>query len=210
MQKIYLHNIKDHPGIDNTFNNVLWFESKQNQQAFFNKRIVGQVESNIYVTGNRSTLTIDKSYEEFERLGVDYVTAFNPDDKLIYYFVVDYEYKTSNATTLFLEVDPIQTYLFDIEFLPSHVDRCHVNRYKEEAGITVPAGGTVFEGLDMGDMILTNVTEHQYRDKYIIASTTPLGKNKWLRPNNGGGGVSLDGPSDRQLLAFWETVATRV
>lgn len=189
MAIVRLYNI---PEMDITYENIPYFENKTAQIGWINAHRNIQLEGRISVDPTRTTITVDKSYAELERAGVNYCSLVMDGTKIMYYFISDYEYKTSAATTLILTLDVFQTYIYDVDLLESFVDRCHVNRYKQDKGVWIPAGGTVEEGLAFGDLMLEGVKTTEFRDKFIIASTTPLGKNLWNRPAQGGPDPELD------------------
>ena len=205
MSEVRLYSI---PEMDSTYQNAPFFDSLDSQYNWIQTKYRATVDAKISVDLNRTTVTIDKPYKELEHLGIDYISLVDSNNKRLYYFVLDYDYKTANATTLFLQLDVLQTYMFDITYMPSFVERTHVNRYKIEHDLVCPAGGTVDEGLEMGDMVFTNITTEKYRDKYIISSTTPLGKNKWNRPGGGGGNLPI--PTDRERMDAWRTICRGV
>lgn len=199
------------PEMDSTYKNVPYFGSKDSQTSWINsKRVQDVLDANLSVEPGRTSVTIDRGYKWLESRNIDYLSLVDSNNKTIYYFIIDYVYKTENATTLILQLDVMQTYMFDIEFNDSFVDRGHVDRYKNSSTgkFTIPAGGTVEENLEFGDMVLSNVSEETFRDKYVISSTTPLGVNDWNRPTEGGGGGFDPGtPSEGELLEKWGNIA---
>lgn len=201
MSYISLYSI---PEMDSNYNNAPFFDSSENQHLWIHGHghLKTTVDANIHVDEVRTTLTIDKSYKEVEADGIDYISLVDDNKRRLYYFVLEYEYKTANATTLILKLDVLQTYMFDITYMNSFVDRCHVDRFNADG---TPAGGVADEGLEFGDMVMTNISSEKFRDKYIIASTTPLGKNDWQRPAGGGGDVHPT-PTDGRLLEAWTTI----
>ena len=196
------------PEMDSSYQHIPFFKDAPTRNEWFLapnrvKRTI--VDAKIRVDGGRESVTVDIPYEGIERDGINYLVTYDANNKWMFYFVTDYEYKTSAATTLILKFDVFQSYIFNVEFLDTYVDRCHVDRFTEDNhGNILPAGGTVDEGLAMGDMIAINVKMAPFRDKYIIASTTPLGKNGWNRPSSGGGGGNLPTPTDGGLLEEWQ------
>ena len=169
--------------IDLSCQNVPYFESKANQFNYFYDKKVMEVTTNMHIEPSRTSATIDQPYHTLLNLGVNYVSAQDQSGKLIYYFIVDFEYKTSNATTLILKVDVMQTYMFDIDLRESFVDRMHVDRYKRKNGTLIPAGGTLDEGLQTGEYHFYWRKRKTFVDRYLIASTSLLGKNEWSKGN---------------------------
>ena len=181
MANIGLYNI---PEIDITFENIPYFKTLSSQQSWMDKRLIRSVEGKITVDPTRTTVTLPFRYSEIEQWNIDYVCLLDQSGKRLYYFVVDYQFTTSRATTLVLALDPMQTYMFDITFNPSFVDRAHTDRWKQAkgGGRWIPACPVLDEGLQFGDLVMGYNDKWKYRDKYIIASTSPLGKNKFKKP----------------------------
>ena len=175
MANVGLYNI---PEIDITYENIPWFKTESNQQNWMDNRLRRSVEAKISVDPTRTSITISQPYREIESWNIDYVCILDQSGKRLYYFVTDYEYKTTSATTLLLELDVMQTYMFDINFNPSFVERAHTNRWKNVGGVNVPAAPVLDEGIEFGDLVMGENRSTTFRDRYIISSTTPLGKTK--------------------------------
>ena len=175
MANIGLYNI---PEIDISYENIPWFKSINQQLSWMDSRLRRSVEGKISIDPARTSVTIPFRYAEVESWNIDYVCLLDQSGKRLYYFVVDYEYQTTRATTLILSLDVFQTYMFDITFNPSFVDRAHTKRWKTVKGRDVPASPVLDEGLEYGDLVMGNNDKAEFRDKYIISSTSPLGKTK--------------------------------
>ena len=172
------------PEVDISNQNIAWFESRDNQFNYFYNLRVAEVETNMIIEPSRTSATIDRPYHELLNLGVNYVSAQDKSGKVIYYYVLDFEYKSANATTLILKVDVMQTYMFDFDLRSSFVDRMHVDRYKRANNFLLPAGGVVDEGLQIGEMLYSQQKVSTFKDRYLIASTSLLGTNQWVKGIN--------------------------
>ena len=90
-----------------------------------------------------------------------------------FFFITDKIIINDNITKFILNLDVIQTYIFDCTFFPSFVERCHVPRVQSNG---LPTIEVVSEGLSVGDYIqkerevLCSLTS-----SCILATTTPLG-----------------------------------
>ena len=193
------------PEMDMNYENIPYFGDIDQQDRWINNpaRIKKEIEARISVDGGRTTLTIPLSYWYFEQNGIDYVSMTDAYGKRLYYFIADYEYKTQNATTLVIILDYIQTYIYNVKFLDSFVDRCHVDRLQRsgKSHLIVPAGGIEDEGLQFGNMIVIPKGKAPFRDKFLISSTSPLGKNDWNRPSIG----PTPGPGPIPTGDCWKT-----
>ena len=184
-------NLYSVPECDMSYEHAPYFGSKQAQgQWFLNKRKV-QIDARISVDPNRTSVTIGESYATIESWNVDYCSLTDPSGRTIYYFVADYDYTTTNATTLILVLDPLQTYMFDFTFKDSFVERCHVDRWKDG----MPTKEYVPEGLDFGENIpVETKTIHTFdTDNYLIIASSPLGMlNRTGKKTDGQGGGSVE------------------
>jgi hypothetical protein len=81
-----------------------------------------------------------------------YLYFRNGTGKYYYYFINEIEYVNDHTVELNIELDVLQTYLFDFQMLPSFVERQHA--------ITDTAGdNTIDEGLELGELYDNKVTD---------------------------------------------------
>lgn len=130
--------------------NTRWFSSLANQLAFFNaktplfqntqmnftKEVNG--EYSVHIPVHIDNL-INATYLMFQN------TQYT--NKWFYCFITRKTYKASNSTQLFLKLDVIQTWMFDITFRPSYVVREHAPQY---ISANNPFINTQDEGLNYG------------------------------------------------------------
>ena len=187
-------NLYSIPEMDMTYQHVPDFANKNLQNDWFAaKRKTRIDDAKIHITPNRTSITVPISYAKIESMGIDYCSLYPQGDeeilgnKIKFYFVADYEYVTSSATTLVLKLDVMQTYMFDYVLMDSFIERCHVDRYAQVSGQDVPSNALGVENLAIGDYVYTTPRTWNYRPRYIISSTTPLGMNDWKRPSGTGG-----------------------
>ena len=136
---ISLLNVKE---IDNTYNHTYYFDSKENQSRFFDSKIVYQLNDTQYTRINQNSIQVEYNFETMEN--VDYMKTTIFDDRGLthsrYYFITNKFYVNENVTCLVIELDVIQTFLFDINLnkVLSLVDRTMIkdnengNVYSEE------------------------------------------------------------------------------
>ena len=168
-------NLYSVPECDMAYEHAPYFESRSAQsQWMLGRRKLQIMDVNISVDPNRTSVTLPHSYEEIESWNVDYASLSDPSGKTLYYFVADYDYTTTSATTLILVLDPLQTFMFDIDFKDSFVERCHVDRWTDD---NMPTKEFEAEGLEFGEHIqkekikIKQVTENNY----LIVASNPLG-----------------------------------
>lgn len=175
------------PFLDSGYENTIDFENLQSQINFFKSKTLFSLDVNVKPDSLRDSVTIKGELGKFN--GVDYIwiNSSEENNRINYYFVVGKEYVTRGNTTLYLQLDVFQTYLFNYNILESFVDRCHVPRWVDG----FPTLHTIDEGLDMGEIqqLGEPVKICGFNDSIVITSTVPLGK----LPNVGG---SIGGSGD--------------
>ena len=167
------------PELDISYEHVAWFDGLAAQERWFFNKQKGSAEAKLAMDPTRISVTIGQPYRYFKQNNIDYCMI--EDDmsrKKFYYFIINFEYKALNATTLILKLDVIQTYQTSLVFQDTFVDRMHVDRWKRNAeNYLVPTDNHQEEGLQFGDLVVVDAERTRYRDKYIITSSTVLGKS---------------------------------
>ena len=127
--------------LDNRYLHSICFKSETDQRDFFAGKVVKTFSAYSYL---RKTwpLQVEATMEQAKTWS--YLFFRNGTGKYYYYFINQVEYKNDNTVTLQLELDVLQTYLFDF-----HLQECFVER---QHTLTDVAGeNTVPEGLELGD-----------------------------------------------------------
>ena len=102
--------------------------SLENQTAFFSKYKVQDVDAGFYPPHYRNEITLSNDDINFAST-INYLSLdFN--DKKYYYFIDDIEYISENVIKLYITMDTIQTYMFNINFLQSDINRMPINRWE--------------------------------------------------------------------------------
>lgn len=121
--------------IDIEFNNTLWFNSKEEQTAYFNTCVKHIVKpgDNHYCTYNRvSYQRIERNYIRVEENAGDlydcnYLMFKNTsfENKWFYAFITKVEYIANKVAEIEYVIDPLQTWFWDCDFAESFVVRQH-------------------------------------------------------------------------------------
>lgn len=176
------------PELGKDYEHTFSFGSLAAQKSFFNRRSRGTYRAKISVSPERITLAIDKDYQSLEL--IDYIGIPDAAGKTIYYFVTERKPKTTSVTIFELEVDVIQTYMFNVTFLDSFVDRCHVPRWNGD----VPTREIIDEGLPTTNYMEVEKKQlYKLPDQYLIVASDIIGKSEeyvYSPPTGGGGGIS--------------------
>lgn len=126
--------------LDNRYQHTIFFASQEAQQEYFAGKVVRSFPAYSHHRRNWE-LKVEATVEVAQ--GWNYLYIVNPGMKPYYYFINKVEYVSDTTVKLWLELDVIQTNLFDMNLLPCFVERQHT---------TTDAVGehTVPEGLEMG------------------------------------------------------------
>lgn len=171
---------------NNSYDHVADFENPNNQNKYFNDRVVNSYSKDIVVQPSRISVTCPYPYKYFLDYNVNYVRALE-DNKYYYYFINDIIYTAQNRTELLLELDVWQTYIWNYSLLDSVVERCHVDRWNDD-GTPTRESFYADEAIPTGEYVMdkgnTDYNIETLSDTVVIASTVPLGI---LTESNGGG-----------------------
>lgn len=145
--KFYL--IKD-VDIDISYNHEYYFESEEEQRTFFQSKIFKTVENGTYQRKNSNTIAVPFLADEIREC--KYVMWKNDvDNKWWYAFVTSVNYVNPSVSNITYQLDVYQSYLFDMEWKESFVERKHCKQYESRDGLQMPTVNTAPEVLDYGD-----------------------------------------------------------
>ena len=127
-----------------------------------------------------SAIDVDGNPEQYYNYNYVMFQNENFGAKWFYAFITRAEYKTANTTRLHLELDYVQTYMFDYVIKPCFVEREHVN--DDAIGAHVKD-----EGIDPGELKCTySAIDNEDMDCYMVVASAvePLKDGTYV--NNGG------------------------
>lgn len=113
----------------------------------------------------------------------DYCVISGPEYK--YYYFITGRVQKGLMSTIYVELDVLSTYYFDMRFNESFVVRCHVPRWNTKG---LPTPNYEDEGLEYGPMVVEKTEDvKKCRMNFVITASTPIGI---LKASSGGGGDS--------------------
>lgn len=152
--------------LDNS--HVRWFDSLTSQTTFFDNRSKAQTLHNqkyLRVDDYDFELTIRGNVRDSQKWGYARIkNLYESNDKWYYVFITKVKYVDDSSVKLFMSIDFFQTYLFEMRFLQSFVERQHQPLYQSSG---LPFLNTIDEGLDYGK-------------EYQVVSTYPLKKQNYF------------------------------
>ena len=194
----FINIISDLP-IDNRYDHTLYFETIQDQNEFFNQRVVKVFAGYTYLRRNWS-IKVEADMSTARRWTYLYFINL-PDTKRYYYFITKVEYVNETTVMLHLEMDVIQTYFFDFNMGECFVERCHT--VSDEIG-----EHTIDEGLETGELITTHDYFYSLSDLCVLILSAVDGDGhsafaKIYDGNFSGLAIYAVDLSDYQRLGLW-------
>lgn len=157
------------------YKHVRYFSSKTEQDSYFNGRtkIKSFPSAKVVRTGNQFSMLLTLTPAQANKVSYLRFTNGNLDNKTYYCFVKSIVYEADNRCRLFVEIDFYQTFLFDVSFKNSYVERQHGN-------VTL-----IEDNLSLGQELITyNISESfPYKDYIFIVVVA----NENLNGSTGGG-----------------------
>lgn len=149
-------------GLNSRYEHTYYFNTIGEQRTFFNSKAVKGVVPATYLR-KRMNIRVPIPFETACKY--DYCYFRNNDDKVWYYFIEDHEYINDNTTEIKIELDVMQTYMFDYELLPCFVEREHIKKDEIFAN-------RMDEGIDVGDYRTIQSVNVDLSELVILMATT--------------------------------------
>ena len=112
--------------LETDYKNTFTFSSLSNQTTYFNSLNGISLSQYTYVRKDQK-IRIEKPYDEICSYNYLYYDNNFPSSKRYYCFITKMEYINENATDVYIQVDVMQTYFFNITWNACYVEREHVN-----------------------------------------------------------------------------------
>lgn len=145
--------------LENDYKNQLTFSNATAQLNYFNSTIQHTFDNYTYIKKD-SVVQVGKNIDEIIDCNYLFYRNTGFTNKWYFCFITNMEYVNENCTRITFETDCYQTWLFQIEYKQSFVEREHVN--DDTVGLhTVP------ENLETGEYVV-NSNEYENRlDNYV-------------------------------------------
>lgn len=157
ISKVYLLTVP----IEDDLKNTLYFANSTAQHSYF-ESVIGKTYTNVSYQSETRTFRCRDEIDTIRQY--NYIMWQNPafSNKWFYAFIKKMEFVSTGYTDVFFEVDPLQTYMFDITIKPSFIEREHTN--DDTIG-----NNLIPEGLEHGEYICNgNQTDYIAPLRYII------------------------------------------
>lgn len=146
ISKVYLLNTP----LEDDMKNTLYFSSESAQQSYMDNQVI-VTYNNVSYQRDTATFRCPTMIDYIRRC--NYIRFQNPaySDKWFYGFIKKMVYVSDGLTDVQFEIDPIQTFMFDITIQPCFVEREHTN------DDTVGAN-TLPENVELGEYVKNHIT----------------------------------------------------
>ena len=175
--------------LEPSFDHTIWFDSPQQQADAFTTYALAYYYNNVsYQRYPRPYITLDKTADELYNCNYMMFRNTAYGDKWFYAFITQIEYISNTASRIYYTIDPMQTYLFDV-----NVGECWVER---EHAMTDRIGDNLIpESFELGEYVF----DADYfpsiflKSKYVICILATwkavYEDNKWIIKDASTGGV---------------------
>lgn len=149
------------------YNNVMDFNSVSEQTTYFLNKSKLEFEDLTYQRVNNNSINLEVAYEDL--YDVNYMMFQNDriPGKWFYAFITQYDFVSPNVTRISYQIDVYQTWLFQMQWQSTYVEREHTKRFNSDG---TPVINTLDEGLAYGsDYIITSVRRYEQVPNVIWA-----------------------------------------
>lgn len=153
--------------LTNDYLHTIWFDNLADQVNYFAGKVVRTFPAYTYIRKSWS-LKVNATMEQARTWS--YLYFQNGTGKTYYYFINNIEYINDNTVELFIEMDVMQSYMFDYNLHKCFVEREHTTT--DEVG-----EHTLDEGLELGELVVNKKTNMDMQEMVllILASGYPVG-----------------------------------
>lgn len=108
------------------------FPDKLEQYIYMSSKVVSSPDEGFYVPHFKDTIEIELDYltQDNELVSINYLYIYYL-GKYYYYFIDAIEYINESIARIYISMDTIQTYMFDLDFIQVHLTRESINRFRE-------------------------------------------------------------------------------
>ena len=154
--------------LENDYKHQLTFTSTTTQRNYFtNSSVLKHTCTDFTYIKRDNQLIVDYPIDTIIDCNYLYYQNTGFTNKYYYCFITNMEYVNENATRITFELDVFQTYMFDITYKKSFIEREHVNDDSMFKNL-------VDEGLEIGQLVVASKNEYlnEYDDYCIVMGIT--------------------------------------
>lgn len=147
--------------LNNSYNHTIWFPDSGSQLDWFLSKTVKTFSAYSYLRKSWS-IKVDATMNDALKWSYLY---FSNGGKNFFYFINNIEYINDSTVELFLEMDVMQTYMFDYDLLDCFVER-------EHSALDVIGDNLIDEGLEVGEYVSIADTDVDLNDYLVMIMST--------------------------------------
>lgn len=157
--------------LSKNYRNTVYYNNKESQWQGFSKYVKKTLTKQSYQRSGIGSIKVELTYAEL--MNCNYMIFENSsfENKKFYAFITGISYISNTVTAVYYQLDVMQTWCYDYEFLYTYVDRQHAS--SDGIGENI-----VTEGLDVGrEYVIHSRTVHTFPTIYyhILATSFPDG-----------------------------------
>ena len=131
-----------------SYNNVMDFDTLEEQTAYFLNKSIMTFEDLTHQRVNNNKINLEVAYEDLYNINYMMFQNDKIPGKWFYAFITNYDFISPNVTRITYQIDVYQTWLFDMTWQTSYIEREHTQRFNEDG---TPVINTIDENLGYGD-----------------------------------------------------------
>lgn len=182
--------------LNNRYDHTFYFSDETEQIKYFMSKVDRSFLDYTYIRRTWS-LKVGAKMEAARQWSYLYFTNAELANKVYFYFVNRVEYVNDNTVELFLELDVIQTYMFDWQMHPCYVER-------EHSATDNPGDNLVDEGLEVGDYVTWYSEKIDLSQMAIMVAATLDIFRFYTKPMSNEDGDPI--MTDKEIEAFVDTI----
>lgn len=163
-----LRNVK----LDHSYTNTMDFDTKEEQYNYFFSKKAFEVKEGTYQRKTIGVVRVPFLYDDIATCNYIMWQNANYSDKWYYAFILEIKYINPNLSEIIYDLDVIQTYMFDIEWKPSQIER---DMGAQFGSGNVPYVNREVEDLDYGsdyDIIFEKELEVLSNVSFVVVGCT--------------------------------------
>lgn len=147
-----------------SYNNVMDFDTINEQTTYFINKSKLEFEDLTHQRVNNNSINLEVAYEDL--YDVNYMMFQNEKipGKWFYAFITSYDFVSPNVTRISYQIDVYQTWLFEMVWQTTYVEREHTKRFNDDG---TPVINTIEEDLNYGSDYRT-IYKHKCNNDNII------------------------------------------
>ena len=147
--------------------NTIYFDTQNAQLSYFISKASNTLSGNSFVRTNTNRIKVALPYKSVYDVNYLSFNNYNFENKWFYCFVTEVNYINNETSELVFQIDPMQTWLFDIKLLESFVVREHSTT--DNIGDNITA-----ESVELGEYLVQALVDDKVnRDTgYFVVQST--------------------------------------